>query len=143
MSDFKIFAAPLQGYTEAAWRGFHARLTGCIDEYFTPFLRIEKGEMRRRDLRDLTSQLNEGAKITPQIIFGSIDEFRQLTSTLSQLGFDRIDINMGCPFPPQVHHGRGAGMITRKSSHECPTSASLSKCVSARQPTTSGGRPCP
>ncbi|MCX4263514.1 MAG: tRNA-dihydrouridine synthase family protein [Muribaculaceae bacterium] len=113
MSDFKIFAAPLQGYTEAAWRGFHARLTGCIDEYFTPFLRIEKGEMRRRDLRDLTSQLNEGAKITPQIIFGSIDEFRQLTSTLSQLGFDRIDINMGCPFPPQVHHGRGAGMITR------------------------------
>jgi len=69
--------------------------------------------MRRRDLRDLTSQLNEGAKITPQIIFGSIDEFRQLTSTLSQLGFDRIDINMGCPFPPQLHHGRGAGMITR------------------------------
>lgn len=113
MSDLKIYAAPLQGYTEAAWRGFHARLTGSIDEYFTPFLRIEKGEMRRRDLRDLTSQLNEGAKITPQIIFGSIDEFRQLTSTLSQLGFDRIDINMGCPFPPQVHHGRGAGMIAR------------------------------
>ena len=112
MSDFKIYAAPLQGYTEAAWRSFHTRLFGGIDEYFTPFLRVEKGEVRRSDLRDILSPLNDGVKITPQIIFGNVDEFRLLADTLSELGFDRVDINMGCPFPPQVHHGRGAGLIS-------------------------------
>lgn len=113
MNDFKIYAAPLQGYTEAAWRSYHARIFGGIDEYFTPFLRVEKGEVRHRDLRDLLSPLNADTNPTPQIITGSMDEFRLLADTLSEQGFDRIDINMGCPFPPQVHHGRGAGMIAR------------------------------
>lgn len=113
MSDFKIFAAPLQGYTDAPWRSSHAHLFGGIDEYFTPFLRVEKGEIRRRDLRDVLLPLNEGINTTPQIIIGTTDEFRLLADTLAEKGFDRIDINMGCPFPPQVHHGRGAGMIAR------------------------------
>lgn len=113
MNDFKIYAAPLQGYTEAAWRAYHARIFGGIDEYFTPFLRVEKGEVRHRDLRDLLSPLNSDTNPTPQIIMGSMDEFHLLADTLAEQGFDRIDINMGCPFPPQVHHSRGAGMIGR------------------------------
>lgn len=113
MSDIKIFAAPLQGYTEAPWRSSHSRLFGGIDEYFTPFLRVEKGEIRHRDLRDVLSPLNEDINTTPQIIIGTTDEFRLLADTLTEKGFDRIDINLGCPFPPQVHHGRGAGAIKR------------------------------
>lgn len=109
----KIFAAPLQGYTDSAWRRAHTAVfgpDGLPDAYFAPFLRIEKGEVRPRDLRDLA----EGpAGTIPQIIFKDLDEFNRLTDTLISRGHTHIDLNLGCPFPPQCHKGRGAAMIAR------------------------------
>ncbi len=112
--EFRLMVAPLQGLTEAAWRNVHHGLFGDMQgdvEYFTPFIRVEKGEVRARDLRDFTSDLNEGMRLTPQIIFRDVDEWKMLVDTLVANGAKCIDMNMGCPFPPQVKKGRGAGMI--------------------------------
>ena len=112
--EFKLMVAPLQGLTEAAWRSEHFRLFGEGQgdvEYFTPFIRVEKGEVRARDLRDFTSELNRGMRLTPQIIFRDVDEWRMLVYRLAETGAKRIDMNMGCPFPPQVRKGRGAGIL--------------------------------
>ena len=52
---FSIYAAPLQGFTEAPFRHFHAAIYGCqgqADAYFSPFLRIDHGEVRPRDIRE-------------------------------------------------------------------------------------------
>ena len=38
-----ICAAPLQGFTEVAWRNAHAQCLGCVDAYYTPFVRLETG----------------------------------------------------------------------------------------------------
>ena len=108
--------APLQGLTEAAWRSEHFRLFGEGQgdvEYFTPFIRVEKGEVRARDLRDFTSELNRGMRLTPQIIFRDAEEWRMLVDKLAEAGAKRIDMNMGCPFPPQVRKGRGAGLLAQ------------------------------
>ena len=40
----KLYASPLQGFTEAPWRNIHHELFGGIDAYYTPFVRVEKGE---------------------------------------------------------------------------------------------------
>ena len=106
-----IMAAPLQGYTDAAWRHFHAEIYGNIDTYFTPFMRVERGEVRMRDIRGITSQLNENHTLVPQIIFRDTDEFEMLVDAVVAEGYDRVDLNLGCPFPPQVKHGRGAALI--------------------------------
>lgn len=103
----------MQGYTEAPFRHFHARLSGGADEYYTPFIRFEQGHARQKDMRDLTSPLNDNHTVVPQIIFKDLDEFRTLTDELVSAGFHRIDLNMGCPFPPQVNRGRGAGLLRR------------------------------
>ena len=113
-NEFKLMAAPLQGLTEAPWRSVHFRLFGEEQgdvEYSTPFIRVEKGEVRKRDLRDFTSELNEGMDITPQIIFRDAEEWRMLVDALAEAGATRVDMNMGCPFPPQVRKGRGAGVL--------------------------------
>ena len=113
-NQFKLMAAPLQGLTEAPWRSVHFRLFGEEQgdvEYFTPFIRVEKGEVRKRDMRDYTSDLNAGLRFTPQIIFRDAEEWRMLVDALAEAGAARIDMNMGCPFPPQVRKGRGAGML--------------------------------
>ena len=46
----KLYAAPLQGFTEAPWRNFHEEVFGGIDAYYTPFVRIERGGFRNRDM---------------------------------------------------------------------------------------------
>lgn len=110
---FTLMAAPLQGYTEAPFRHFHSEIYGGAGAltYFSPFVRIEKGEPRPRDMRDVTSPLNANHRLIPQIIFRDATEFRLLVSTLRESGHNRVDLNLGCPFVPQVRKGRGAGML--------------------------------
>ncbi len=107
--------APLQGLTEAAWRGAHFSMFGDSQgevEYFTPFIREEKGVARARDMREFSSGLNRGIMLTPQIIFRDVDEWSLLVDSLAAAGATRIDMNLGCPFVPQVRKGRGAGMLS-------------------------------
>ena len=110
--SFSIMAAPLQGLTEAPFRHFHAEIYGTGHmTYFTPFVRLEKGEPRSRDMRDVTSALNANHDVTPQIIARDADEFATLVDAVTAAGYDKVDLNVGCPFPPQVRKGRGAGLL--------------------------------
>lgn len=112
MDNFRLIAAPLQGFTDAAFRHYHARIFGCgAEEYGAPFMRMEKGEPRRRDMRDITSSLNSNHRVLPQVICRDAEEFRTLCKSITEAGLKHIDLNMGCPFRPQVLHGRGAGLI--------------------------------
>ena len=103
--------APLQGYTDAVYRRAHWGCVGGVDEYYTPFVRIEKGEVRKKDLRDTAPAANEGVPTVPQVIARDGDEFARLCDALQEQGWNRIDLNMGCPFPMQVRAGRGSGLL--------------------------------
>lgn len=104
----------MQGHTDAAYRHFHAEIYGNNTDYYTPFIRLEKGSLRNRDLKDFTSGLNAGTHLVPQIIFRDKEELTSLVNLLRDNGASEIDLNMGCPFPLQTGHGRGAATIARK-----------------------------
>lgn len=111
-----LHAAPLQGHTDAAWRRLHSEIYGdgrgaAAVTYYTPFVRLEKNDPRRHDMRDFTSPLNEGVDLIPQIIFGTAEEFRRLVDSLVAVGAGRINLNCGCPFPLQTARGRGAASL--------------------------------
>ena len=129
----KVLFAPLQGYTTSIYRKAHAEIFGGVDAYYAPFLRIEYGKPREKDLRDLEILESAGAaeekrtnakcagnvdlkcatfKVVPQIIANSVSEFKTLADALLQKGFTEIDFNMGCPFPMQVNRHRGAGLLS-------------------------------
>lgn len=119
----KVLFAPLQGYTTGIYRRAHAEVFGGVDAYYAPFLRIENGRPREKDLRDLESagssesaEVAEGNradfKVVPQIIANSVSEFKTLAEALLQKGFTEIDFNMGCPFPMQVNRHRGARILS-------------------------------
>lgn len=107
----KILFAPLQGYTEDAYRRFHNEIFGGIDTYYTPFVRLEHGKVRSKDMRDIRPEYNEGVNIVPQVIASGAEELHTLLDVIIPLGYKKIDINMGCPFPLQTRHGRGAGLL--------------------------------
>lgn len=106
-----IAFAPLQGYTDAVYRWAHHKCVGGVDEYYTPFVRMEKGEVRRKDLRDTDPERNAGVPTVPQVIARDADEFALLCDALQGQEWRRIDLNMGCPFPMQVKAGRGCGLL--------------------------------
>jgi len=106
-----IHFAPLQGYTEAPYRRIHQTVCGGVATYYTPFIRLEHGQIRKKDLREALPEQNVGVNVVPQVIAADASEFVPLVEKLASLGHQRIDVNMGCPFPPQAKAGRGSGIL--------------------------------
>ena len=113
MDDKKIqvLAAPLQGVTDNVWRMAQHEVFGGVDAYYAPFMRVERGEIRRKDLRDVDPERNAGITLIPQILACQPDHVLMMVDALKQLGYRRIDINLGCPFPPIALHRKGSGML--------------------------------
>jgi len=107
----EVHFAPLQGYTEAPYRRVHQEVCGGVTNYYTPFIRIEHGQIRKKDLREALPEQNEGVHVIPQIIASDADEFQQLAEKLIAIGHSELDVNMGCPFPLQTRLGRGSGLL--------------------------------
>lgn len=109
----ELHFAPLQGFTVPEYRQAYVDVFGAdaVDCFYTPFLRIHAGKIEARGLRDAAQALKAPVETVPQIIFGSLDEFDTLTAALRDLGAQRIDLNLGCPFMPQVRRGRGSGTL--------------------------------
>lgn len=111
MTEPIIYAAPLQGYTECAWRNAHLQTFGGIDTYYTPFIRLEKNTLRNKDKREIQPERNPAGKVIPQIIAATPTELAVLAEYLGSLGYQNIDFNMGCPFPLIVNKQKGSGLL--------------------------------
>lgn len=109
--DYKIHFAPLQGYTDAVYREAHHRIFGGVENYYTPFVRVEKDGFRNKDIRDIAPERNSETPVIPQLIAATPDEFRRLAALFREKGYRQADINMGCPFPMQARLHRGAGIL--------------------------------
>lgn len=107
----EIHFAPLQGYTDSVFRNAFHKYFGGIDVYYTPFIRIEKGDFRRRDVREMQPEKNTVPVLIPQILPGTRDEFCRLTDLVLEKGYSSLDINLGCPFPLIAGKRKGAGML--------------------------------
>lgn len=107
----KIYSAPLQGYTEAIWRNAHRKVYCGVDAYYTPFVRIERGEFRNKDLRDTDPVNNDVDNLIPQVIASPEDEFERVILHFIKNGYKKIDINMGCPFPLITRKHKGSGIL--------------------------------
>lgn len=110
MNNYEIHAAPLQGITQYAWRNAHHAIFGGIDFYHVPFMRIEHGEIRNRDLTDLAPE-NNTAPIIPQIIACEPTEASLMVNKLKSMGYNHIELNLGCPHVPLAKKHKGSGML--------------------------------
>lgn len=111
----QIYLAPMQGYTDATFRTLIRKFFGGVEIMFTPFMRLEHGELRQRDHRELIASAEEPQTI-PQILPKDGEEARKLIEWVRNSGQNCVDINMCCPFPPVVNSGRGAGLLTRQTA---------------------------
>lgn len=106
-----IHFAPLQGYTEAIYRNAHAISFGGVDTYYTPFVRLEKGNFRRKDVRDIEPEKNHVPHLIPQLIAPTKEKAETILSLFIEKGYEEVNINLGCPFPILAKRHNGSGML--------------------------------
>ena len=107
----EIYSSALQGFTEAPWRQYHKELFGGVARYYAPFMRIEHGGFRNKDIRDILPENNEGVELVPQIIATNADDACKMVEKIMEYGYHEIDINFGCPYTPVCKKKMGAGML--------------------------------
>jgi nifR3 family TIM-barrel protein len=111
-----IFAnAPMANVTDAAFRRMFAEC-GKPDVFWTEFVSVEALLSRGREkvLVDLWYGEAEHP-IVAQVFGAKPEQFEQAAAIIRELGFDGIDINMGCPDRDVEKQGAGAALIKNPS----------------------------
>lgn len=106
-----IHFAPLQGYTEAPYRNAHNTAFGGIETYHAPFVRIDRGEFRHKDVRDVEPDNNMVSHLIPQLIAPNAEKADKLVNLFLEKGYREASINLGCPFPMLAKRHNGSGIL--------------------------------
>ena len=120
----ELWLAPLRGVTIRAFREAFAepiREAGFVGA-FAPFIPANPGiRVNDRMLADLApfpssphssfSILHSPFSLVPQVISKDPSAMRELLKGFKARGFDRADLNAGCPFPMIRRRGRGSGLM--------------------------------
>ena len=108
----KISLAPLQGYTDWVFRQAYQKYIGGIDEFYTPFLVLQNsGTLKTSHQREAEPFVARSDKLIPQFLCGSIEELKFFENYLSGLGYQKMNWNLGCPYPMVTKRGKGCGLL--------------------------------
>ncbi len=104
--------APMADVTDCAFRQIIAKY-GKPDVFWTEFVSADglaHPEAREKLLIDFKFEKNEHP-IVAQIFGSNVDNIRQAAKLCQELGFDGVDINMGCPDKSIEKQGAGASCM--------------------------------
>ncbi|MGN0144988.1 MAG: tRNA dihydrouridine synthase, partial [Clostridium sp.] len=111
----KFYFAPLEGVTGYVYRNAYNNYFGQIDKYFTPFVSPTANKcFTSRELNDIKPEHNKGLNVVPQILTNNSEYFIYTMNELKSMGYDEVNLNLGCPSGTVVAKGRGSGFLARK-----------------------------
>ncbi len=108
----RIDCAPMEGITRAIYRRRHHVQFGGIDRYFTPFLAPSgDGVFSEKELREVLPAACAGVPTVPQLLAGRAEHFLWAAKLMGELGYDEVNLNLGCPSGTVVAKHKGAGLL--------------------------------
>lgn len=111
----KYYFAPMEGITGYIYRNAYKKFFDNIDKYFTPFIVPNNSRsLKTKELRDILPENNKGINIVPQILTNDSEGFIFTANKLKQLGYDEINLNLGCPSGTVVAKNRGSGFLAKR-----------------------------
>lgn len=104
--------APMEGITGYIYRNAHKKWFGGADVYYSPFLSpgTEKG-FSSRELQDIDPENNRTITLIPQILTNQADLFLRAAERLEALGYQEVNLNLGCPSGTVVAKKKGSGFL--------------------------------
>jgi len=108
----RLDCAPMEGITDVIFRTFHHKYFPGVDRYYTPFL-SPTGEhhFTKRELREIHPDKNTGFCVVPQLLSKVAADFIWAANELHAMGYEELNLNLGCPSGTVTGKGKGCGML--------------------------------
>ena len=108
----KFYLAPMEGITGHIYRNALEKYFPGTDKYFTPFIAPDQNKiLRTKERRDVLPENNHVPELVPQILTNSAEDFIRTARVLQELGYEEVNLNLGCPSGTVVSRKRGSGLL--------------------------------
>ncbi|MGN0203403.1 MAG: tRNA dihydrouridine synthase [Coprococcus sp.] len=108
----RLYFAPMEGITGSVYRCAHHRVFGCVDRYYAPFIFTNPGgKISKKEYMEIAPEYNEDCPVIPQLLSNCAEDFIATARTLKSMGYEEVNLNLGCPSNTVVSKGRGAGFL--------------------------------
>ena len=107
----EFLLAPMEGLTYSLFRKIHHSMFPGTT-YYSPFIAPDStGSFKPKYLRELTEDTSTGLRLVPQLLANNAEAFNTVAAKLKDLGFDEVNLNLGCPSGTVFSKHKGAAML--------------------------------
>jgi tRNA-dihydrouridine synthase B len=107
-----FYLAPLRGVTDNIFRNAFENHFGKFDFLLAPFIPTVKGSyVNPSHVRDVDPEHNDTNRVIPQIIGNDATDIITLANHMASLGYQSVNLNLGCPHPQITRKKRGSGLL--------------------------------
>ncbi len=108
--DFRF--APMEGLTDTIYRRTHMQHFGGVSKYYIPFISPTQHHVfTPKEMRAIGTEYNAGIPTVPQILAKDAGHFLWAADEMANMGYDEVNLNIGCPSGTVTAKGKGAGML--------------------------------
>jgi tRNA-dihydrouridine synthase len=110
--DFFLQLGPFQGITDVWYRQAFQKYFSGIDQFFTPFFSgIHKENSKNLRVAEIDPLYNPAKNLVPQLLSNDAKEVLRFARQVKAMGYNEINLNMGCPYPIVANKKRGSGIL--------------------------------
>ena len=126
----RYYYAPMEGITDATFRRLHHKYFPGVDKYFMPFISptIHR-TLTHREARELPRADSVDFAAVPQLLGKNVEDMLWAVAVCADLGYDEVNINLGCPSGTVVSKGKGSGMLSDLDALDAFLEAIYAKAV--------------
>lgn len=111
MAEKIVQLAPMLGLIDAPFMNAIAEVGG-FDEIFAPYMLADERSMPKPQvLARRFSGISKSVNLVPQLLSNNADAFVAIANILNDLGYPKVNWNMGCPIKFVVSKNRGAALL--------------------------------
>jgi tRNA-dihydrouridine synthase len=114
--EMNFYFAPMEGITGYIYRNAHNMYFPSVDKYFSPFIVTHQNcNIKNKELNDILPEHNENLVLVPQLLSNNAEDFIFTSKKIKELGYDEINLNLGCPSRTVVTKNRGSGFLAKRA----------------------------
>jgi tRNA-dihydrouridine synthase len=112
----EFYFAPFEGITGYIYRNAYMDIfEEKPEKFFAPFIAVSgQGMTKHREFMDVNPQNNRDLYLVPQLLGNNGAAFVACLRQLEQMGYQEVNLNIGCPYGTVVSKKKGAGLLADK-----------------------------
>lgn len=108
----QYYFAPLEGITDSIYRRLHHKYFPGLDRYYSPFFSpTVHRSLTPREARELPPADTNKFTLIPQLLTKVPKDFIWMAGVCKELGYNEVNLNLGCPSGTVTAKGKGSGML--------------------------------